>query len=257
MKFANKVALITGSGRGIGKATALYFAEQGADIVINFFRNREPAEETAAEIRALGRRAITVKANVGDLDELATLFAEAKKAFGGIDFYIHNAASGYNRKAMEQKPRGWEWTMNINARSLLFAAQHAAPLMKERGGGAIVALSSMGGQRVLMEDYSVVGASKAAIESLIRYLAAELAPDAIQVNAIAPGAILTDAILKFQSVQEGGQAFLDETIAGTPVGRLGTPEDVAKVVAFLCTPDAQMICGQTIIMDGGQSLFVR
>ncbi len=257
MKFANKVALITGSGRGIGRATALHFATEGADIVINFFRNREPAEQTAAEIRALGRRAIVVKANVGDLDDLERLFNEAKEAFGGIDFYIHNAASGYNRSAMEQKPRGWEWTMNINARSLLFAAQHAAPMMIERGGGAIVALSSMGGQRVLMDDYAVVGASKAAIESLIRYLATELAEKGIQVNAVSPGPILTDAITKFRSVQEGGQALLDQAVATTPVGRLGTPEDVSKVVAFLCTPDAQMICGQTIIMDGGQSLYAR
>ena len=108
-----------------------------------------------------------------------------------------------------------------------------------------------------MTDYSGVGGSKAAIEALIRYLAAELAGDGIQVNAVSPGAIMTDAIMKFQSVKEGGMEMFENIIAGTPVGRLGTPEDVAKVIAFLCTPDAQMICGQTIVMDGGQSLFAR
>ena len=153
MRFKDKVALITGSGRGIGRACALRFASEGADVVVNFFRNRAPAEETAAEIRALGRRALVVKANVGELNELDSLFAAAEVEFGGIDYYIHNAASGYNRPTMEQKPRGWEWTMNINARSLLFAAQHAVPMMKKRGGGAIVTLTSMGGQRVLMSDY--------------------------------------------------------------------------------------------------------
>lgn len=257
MRFKDKVALITGSGRGIGRACALRFAREGADVVVNFFRNRAPAEETAAEIRALGRRALVVKANVGELAELDSLFAAALNEFGGIDYYIHNAASGYNRPTMEQKPRGWEWTMNINARSLLFAAQHAVPMMKKRGGGAIVTMTSMGGQRVLMSDYSVVGASKAAIEALTRYLAVELAGDNIQVNSVAPGVILTDAIMKFESVREQAEEIFNAVEKRTPVGRLGTPEDVAAVVAFLCSPEARMICGQVIVMDGGHSLFVQ
>ncbi|MCX6064754.1 MAG: SDR family NAD(P)-dependent oxidoreductase, partial [Chloroflexi bacterium] len=111
----NKTVLITGSGRGIGKAIALHFAQNGADVVINFFRNRAPAEETAREVEALGRRALLVKADIGDLDDLNRLFDETGKTFGGLDFYIHNAASGYNRPAMEQKVKGWDWTMNINA----------------------------------------------------------------------------------------------------------------------------------------------
>ncbi len=129
LPFSGKTALVTGSGRGIGRAIALHFARNGADVVVNFFRNRPPAEQTAAEIEKLGRRALLVKADVGDLEDLNRLFDETAQAFGSLDIFVHNAASGYNRPAMEQKPKGWDWTMNINARSLLFAAQRAAVLM--------------------------------------------------------------------------------------------------------------------------------
>src|SRR5512141_2356627 len=197
LRFGGKIALITGSGRGIGRAIALELARAGADVVVNFFRNRAPAEATAKEIEALGRKTVLVKADVGDLDELERLFDETEQAFGGLDYFISNAASGYNRPAMEQKPKGWDWTMNINARSLLFGAQRAIPLMEKRGGGSIVAISSPGAARVL-PDYVVVGASKAAIESIVRYLAVELAPQNIIVNAISPGMVLTDALQHFE-----------------------------------------------------------
>ena len=249
--FAEKVALITGSGRGIGRAIALQFARLGADVVINFFRNRQPAEETAALIRQMGRRALVVKANVGDLEDLDRLFQATDQAFDGLDFFIHNAASGYNRPVMEQKPRGWEWTMNINARSLLFAAQKAVPLMQKRGGGAIVSLSSPGANRVLPE-YVVVGASKAALEALTRYLAVELAPYRIVVNAVSPGVVLTDALRHFAALRE--QDLIEEVRTATPAGRLVTPEDVAQVVAFLCSPGAAMIRGQAVTLDGGYTL---
>ncbi len=251
--FNDKIALITGSGRGIGRAIALHFARQGADVVINYFRNRKPAEETAAAVRQLGRRALVVKANVGDLDDLQRLFAETEAAFGGLDFFIHNAASGYNRPALEQKPKGWDWTMNINARSLLFGAQHAARLMQPRGGGAIVSISSPGAQRVL-PDYVLVGASKAALEALTRYLAVELARQNIVVNAVSPGVVLTEALRHFDALKDEG--LVDRTVAATPAGRLATPEDVAGVVAFLCSPAAAMIRGQTLTVDGGYSLPV-
>src|SRR5690606_26487179 len=199
--FQDKIAIVTGSGRGIGKAIALHFAQHGADVVVNFFRNRVPAEETAREVEKLGRRALLVKADVGDLDDLSRLFAEVEKEFGGLDIFIHNAASGYNRPAMEQKPKGWDWTMNINARALLFAAQRAVPLMEKRGSGKIVSISSAGSTRVL-PDYVVVGASKAALEALTRYLAVELAPKNIIVNAVSPGVVATEALQHFATMQE-------------------------------------------------------
>ncbi len=249
--FDGKIALITGSGRGIGRAIALHLAERGADIVVNFFRNREPAEATAESIRALGRRVELVKANIGEMDEIEGLFGRVESVFGGLDYLVCNAASGYNRPAMEQKLKGWEWTMNINARALLFCAQRAAPLMEKRGGGAIVSISSPGAGRVL-PDYVVVGASKAALEALTRYLAVELAPKRIVVNAISPGIVDTEALRYFVALQQ--DAWLDTVRKEIPAGRLVTPEDVAQVVAFLLSPAAGMICGQTIIMDGGHTL---
>jgi enoyl-[acyl-carrier protein] reductase III len=252
MDFKNKVALVTGSGRGIGKAIALHFAKRGADVIINFFRNRAPAEETAREVEKLGRQALVVKADVGDLDDLNRLFDEVDKRFGGLDIFVHNAASGYNRPAMEQKPRGWDWTMNINARALLFAAQHAVPLMEKRGGGKIVSISSAGSGRVL-PDYVVVGASKAAIEALTRYLGVELISRGINVNAVSPGVVETEALNHFASM--GGQEnIIQKFIEMVPAGRLITPEEVAEVVAFLCSPAASMIVGQTLVMDGGYTL---
>lgn len=255
MEYQNKLVLVTGSGRGIGRAIALHFARGGADVVINFFRNRAPAEQIAREVESLGRRALLVKANVGDLDDLDRLFDEVGKEFGGMDMFIHSAASGYNRPVMQQKPKGWEWTMNINARALLFGAQRAVPLMEKRGGGYIVSVSSAGSRRVL-PDYSVVGASKAALESITRYLGVELIRKNIVVNAVSPGVVATGALDHFASM--GGQEnILQAFIGQVPAGRLVTPEDVAGVVAFLCSPAAAMIVGQTINVDGGYLLPVK
>ncbi|NIS83542.1 MAG: enoyl-[acyl-carrier-protein] reductase FabL [Anaerolineales bacterium] len=254
MRFEGKVVLVTGSGRGIGRAIALRFAEEGADMVVNFFRNRQPAEETAEAIRNLGRKAIVVKANIGDLDGISTLFEAIEEEFGALDILVSNAASGFNRPAMQQKPKGWDWTMNINARALLFCAQKAVPLMEARGGGHIVSITSPGSFRVL-PDYVLVGASKAALEALTRYLAVELAPLGIAVNAVSPGIVQTDALKHFDVLKDG--SVIPEAIEATPAGRLVTPEDVAGLVAFLCSDEAAMIRGQVILIDGGSTLPVH
>ena len=250
--MAGKIALVTGSGRGIGRGIALHFAQKGADVIINYFRNRAPAEETAAAVEALGRRVLVVKANVGDLDALDQLFSTVETQWGGLDILVHNAASGFNRPVMDQRPKGWEWTININARAALFGAQRAAPIMKARGGGFIVNISSPGAQRVL-PDYVVVGASKAALEAVTRYLAIELAPDNIRVNAVSPGIVETEALQHFAMIKNDPE-LLHRAAARIPAGRLISVEDVAQVVAFLCSPGAAMIRGQTILVDGGASL---
>ncbi len=251
--FENKIALVTGSGRGIGRAIALHLAENGADVLVNYVRNQAPAEEVAAAIRGMGRRAVAVRANVGRVEDIGKLFDGLEREFCGLDFFISNAASGFNRPAMEQKESGWDFTQNVNAKAFLFAAQRAVPMMEARGGGVMVAITSPGGERV-MPDYVAVGASKAALNALVRYLAVELAGKNIRVNAVAPGLVETDIMKHFAVFQESDT--IPRAIANTPAGRLTTPEDVAGVVGFLCSPAAEMIRGQVITVDGGYTLVV-
>lgn len=251
-RFAHKVALITGSSRGIGRVIALRFAREGADIVLNYFRNREAAEATAAEIQDLGRQVVTKHADVGKLEDLEAL-VDASHELGGLDILVHNAASGYNRPVMEQRVKGWDWTLNINARAALFLAQRAAPMMAERGGGAMVNISSIGAHRVLPE-YVVVGASKAALETVTRYLAVELGPMNIAVNAVSAGLVFTDALQRFPGIREHFAEYIDYTLERTPAGKAVTADDIAGVVAFLCSTEAFMIRGQTLVVDGGSTL---
>ncbi|MEE8673271.1 MAG: SDR family NAD(P)-dependent oxidoreductase, partial [Heyndrickxia faecalis] len=173
--MANKVALVTGSSKGLGRAIALDLAKSGYDLVINYARSRPKAEEVAAEIEKLGQKALLIKANVGDVKKIKEMFAQIRDTYGRLDVLVNNAASGVERPAMELEERHWDWTMNINSRALLFCAQEAAKLMEENGGGKIVSLSSLGSIRYI-ENYTAVGVSKAALEALTRYLAVELAP---------------------------------------------------------------------------------
>ncbi len=251
MTLEGKTAVITGSGRGIGRAIALELASRGCNIVVNYFRRRAPAEETAHAVEEQGARAMVIKAHVGDETQVRHLVRQAAAHFGSVDIFIGNAASGVLKPAMEQGAKEWDWTLNINARSILFGVQEAFPYMKDRGWGRVIAISSIGSVRVLPE-YSVVGISKAAIEALVRYLAVELAPHGITVNAISPGVVETEALDFFPSKDQ----IIETAKKRTPAGRLVTPEEVAKVTAWLCTDDAAMIVGQTIILDGGYALLV-
>jgi enoyl-[acyl-carrier protein] reductase III len=234
---------VTGGSRGIGRAIALRFAQAGADrIAIGYLRNDRAAEATADELRAVGAEVVLVRGNVTSdrvLGEVAAL--------GPLDVLVHNAATGVIRPALETADKHWDWTMNANARALLQLARAAAPQMP--AGSSIVAISSLGAQRVL-ENYVLIGTSKAALESLVRYLSVELAPR-IRVNAVSGGVVDTGALEHFPN----RDAMLAAG-AANPVGRLVTPEDIAGTVAFLCSPDADMIRGQTLIVDGGYSLLV-
>jgi enoyl-[acyl-carrier protein] reductase III len=236
--------LVTGGSRGIGRAIALRFAARGAKrVAIGYLRNDRAAEETAEELRAAGAEPTLVRGNVTSERVL-----EQVEALGPLDVLVHNAATGVIRPALETEPKHWEWTLTANARALLDLARVTVPQMQS--GSSIVGISSLGAQRVL-ENYALVGTSKAALESLVRYLAVELAPSGIRVNGVSAGVVETDALKHFPNREE----MLEHSTKRTPVGRLVEPEDVADAVEFLCSPAATMVCGQTLIVDGGFSLL--
>jgi len=223
---------VSGGSRGIGRAIALRLARGGAKrVAIGYFRSDSAAEATAEDLRALGAEPTLVRGNITServLEEVAAL--------GPLDVLVHNAASGVSVPALEATEKHWDWTVNTNARALLALAQTCAPSMPD--GSSIVAISSLGAQRVL-ENYT-----------LVRYLAVELAPG-IRVNAVSGGVVETDALDAFPN--------RDEMLAAgraNPVGRMVDPDDIAGAVAFLCSQDANMIRGQTIVVDGGFSLLV-
>ncbi|MFC4619452.1 enoyl-[acyl-carrier-protein] reductase FabL [Camelliibacillus cellulosilyticus] len=250
LRYAGKVVCVTGSSRGIGRTLALRFAQEGADVVINYFRNGDAAREVVKDIEAMGRKALLVRANMAQEEKILHLFNEIRREFGRLDVFVHNAASGRNRTAMEVDTKGWDWTLNINTRAFLIGAQQAAGLMPEEGG-AMLALSSFGSDHVF-PYYTSVGSSKAALESLVRYFAIELAPRKINVNAISAGAVMTDALSHFPE--------MDKTLAHLkkkmPYHRLVAPDDIANATLFLCSKDAEMIRGQTIRLDGGITLLI-
>src|SRR5437870_12163108 len=244
MRFDGASVFVSGGSRGIGKAIALRFAELGAArVAIGYLRNDRAAEAAAEELRAAGAEPVLVRGNVSServVREVADL--------GPLDALIHNAATGVIRPALEMEKKHWDWTLDANAFALLALAKVAVPQMQS--GASIVGISSLGSIRVL-ENYVVVGTSKAALESLVRYLAVELAPRGIRVNAVSGGVVDTEALDHFPNKEE----MLRSGRTRTPAGRLAEPADIAGAVAFLCSPDAQMVRGQTLIVHGGYSLL--
>jgi len=210
-------------------------------VAIGYFRSDDAAAETAEELRALGAEPVLVRGNVTSARVL-----EQVEALGPLDVLVHNAATGVICPALETEDKHWDWTLNANARALLALTRVAAPSMP--AGSTIVGISSLGSVRVL-ENYTLVGTSKAALEALVRYLAVELAPRGIRVNAVSAGVVETGALEHFPNRDE-----MLASGASNPVGRLVTPEDIAGVVSFLCSPDAEMIRGQIVVIDGGWSL---
>ncbi|XCN75477.1 MAG: enoyl-[acyl-carrier-protein] reductase FabL [Candidatus Electrothrix aestuarii] len=242
-----KTALITGGSRGIGRAIAVRLAEHGVNIVVNYVRHRRDAEETVAAIEKYGVGCLAIKANVAKEEDVQRMFEEIQSTYKSMDILVSNAASGVLKPAMELTQRHWDWAMDINARALLTLTQHAVPMMQN--GGRILGVSSLGAVRAV-PNYTVVGASKAALESLVRHLAVELGPKDITVNTISAGVVDTDALKKFPNRDD----IIGTSLERTPLGRLTTPEDVADLALFLCSDGASMIHGQAVVVDGGYAI---
>jgi len=236
--------VVTGAGRGIGRGIALALADSGVHVAFNYLHNRRAAEETRALVEERHVQCFAARANVADPEAMERFFADVKERFGTLDLLVHNAASGVERAATDLTLHHFQWTMEINAWGLLSSAKLAAPLMTN--GGSIVAISSLGSVRAL-PYYAAVGASKAAIESLARHLAAELGPSGIRVNVVSAGAVDTDALKHFPNREE----LLAETLRRTPLRRLTTPDDVAASVLFLASDLSRGITGATLFVDGG------
>ncbi len=242
MSLEGASVLVTGGTRGIGRAIALRLVADGAArAVLGYMRNDSAAEDAAAAVQEAGAEAVLVRGNIASERVIAEL-AEA----GPYRVVVHNAATGVIRAALETEDKHWDWTLNANARALLALARATAPAMER--GASIVAISSLGSERVL-PNYVLVGTSKAALEAVVRYLAVELAPAGIRVNAVSGGVVETGALEHFPNKE----AML-ATVERTPAGRLVEPEDIAGAVSFLCSRDAAMVCGRTLVVDGGFSL---
>ena len=246
MRFDGASVFVTGGSRGIGKAIALRFAELGAArVAIGYLRNDRAAEAAAEELRAAGAEPVLVRGNVSS-ERVAREVAE----LGPLDALIHSAATGVIRPALEIEKKHWDWTLDANAYALLALAKAAAPQMQP--GSSIVGISSLGATRVL-ENYVVVGTTKAALESLVRYLAVELVPQEIRVNAVSAGVVETEALDHFPNKDEMVRKGLERS----PTGRLVEPADLANAVAWLCSPEAEMVRGHTLVVDGGFSLLAQ
>ena len=242
--LAGKVALVTGASRGIGRAIARKLATAGCDVAANYYNSHEEAEALCTEIRALGRRAVAIKASVGIPESVDELFEELRSRFDRLDIVVSNAASGVLKPALEMSLKHWRWCMEINALALNLLAQHAVPMMP--AGAGIIALSSLGAERA-MPGYGFIGASKAALESLARTLAQELGPRGIRVNSVSAGVVDTDALSYFPNREQ----LLANFAQRTPLGPKLTPDEVAGAVYLLCLPEASMINGHTLFVDGG------
>jgi enoyl-[acyl-carrier protein] reductase III len=246
--FADRRALVTGASRGIGAVIARMLAAYGAHVFLNYSRDEEGARGTLRAIEGEGGAGTLMQANLVNPEDIGSMFQRIGGT--GLDVLVHNAALGSFKPVIDVRPNQWDLTMSVTARALLLCARHAVPLMCARGGGQIVSVSSLGSSRVVPQ-YGAIGASKAALEALTRYLAVELAPAGIRVNAVSGGPIDTAVLTRHP-----GYDALMVRARQAPAGRLGRPEDLARVVLFLCSPLADWIVGQTIIADGGLSLQI-
>jgi enoyl-[acyl-carrier protein] reductase III len=247
LELTGKTALVTGGTRGIGRRVAEKLAGLGCNIAVNYFRSRDAASETVTAVESMGVKARAYRANIGRTDKLREAIDQVATEFGQIHIFVSNAALGQYTSALDIDEKAWDLSMRTNAQALLFGSHAVAEYMPE--GGKIVTLSSLGSVRYI-PGYAAIAVSKAAIETLTRYLAFELAPRFINVNTVSGGFIDTDALKVFPNYD----SMVEEVKRRTPFGRMGTPDEIAEVVTFLCSDRSRWITGQVIVVDGGYSL---
>ncbi len=248
-----KVALVTGASRGIGRACAAQLAASGAHVAVNFLSSTEGAAETVRLVQSHGVQGVALRADVADAQEIASAVEFVHERFGRLDIIVSNAAAGGFRPLMNVTPANWDSILRHNSAPLLWLAQAAAPIMKQQAtGGKIVAISSHGSIRAFA-NYGAIGASKAALEALIRHLAFELGPDGINFNCVLSGMVSTDAIRSMPGSDSLIKAAQDYMLVKEKILK---PEDIAGVVTFLSSSLANKIQGETIIVDGGVSIRV-
>lgn len=250
-ELTGKVALVTGASRGIGRACALRLAGAGADVVINYLTAQTAANTVAEEIQRLGRRAAVVKADVSEPEDVEAMVAFVGERFQRLDVLVSNAAGGGFRPLMEATPRQFDATMNTNVRATLQLVQAAQPLLEREDGRAKVVALTSHGAHVALPAYGLVGASKAALESLVRHLALELGDRGISFNLVLAGLVETDSTRMLPQAEAVFEAAAERAIVS---GRRLTADDVADAVLFLASPRSDLIQGQTLVVDGGASI---
>jgi enoyl-[acyl-carrier protein] reductase III len=248
-KASAKVVLVLGGTRGIGGAVAGRLAGPNVHLYLNYASDRTSAERALEALRPRAARVELLRANLGSPAAVADLFAQLGARETRLDAMVHCAALGNFKPALAVKPAHWDLILGVNARSFLLCCQAAAPLLAAAGGGAVVAVSSLGA-RHFIPDYGVIGASKGALEALVRQLAVELAPQGTRVNAVSAGLVRTGVM----QIMPQAEAREQRMIERTPLGRIAEPDEIAAVIAFLLSPDAGWVLGQVVIADGGLTL---
>jgi NAD(P)-dependent dehydrogenase (short-subunit alcohol dehydrogenase family) len=245
--FEGKVALITGASRGIGRALALRLAARGTKVIVNYKQNDDLAGEVVSEIERLGGSGMAVRADLESLEEIEAMFDQVQEHFGRLDFFVSNASASNFHHFMDLKPHHLERTFNLNVRAFVVGTQRAVRLMPE-SGGRIVVLSSYGSIRSF-PTYANLGSAKAAIETWARYMAVELAPRGVNINAVNGGIIDTDSSSYFYAT--GRVPSLDTVLPKIPKRRMGSAAEVAECVLFLLSPGAEYVTGTSLVVDGG------
>ena len=251
MRLKDKVAVVTGSSRSIGRAIALGYGREGAKVVVNYRSDQGAADSAVAEIEAMGSEAIAVQADTSSSSDVAALIAAAVDRFGRIDILVNNAAILIRTHFLEIEESEWDRIMEVNLKGFFLCSQTAAKQMVSQGDGGVIINMSSAGDTLAGKDLAHYCVAKGGVRMLTRQLAFELAPHGIRANAIAPGLIETDLNRADLAVPE----FREYRLSMIPLGIIGVPEDIVGAAVFLASEDSRMATGSTIYLDAGQTIF--